>query len=117
MKNARAIPAPRQEDDSRIGILGVVLWHDRSTLYAVVESDAAEIADGAQEEEQFDMFQMTDDLGNEYDNHGAGGRLDREFHVNEHQVRFHPGVAVDATKLTVTIWVRREKCGTVEFLL
>jgi hypothetical protein len=42
VKKVRVIPAPRQE--GRIAVLGAVLWPDKITLHAVVESDAEEIA-------------------------------------------------------------------------
>jgi hypothetical protein len=111
VEKVRAIPAPKQ-DDSRIVVLGVVLWPDHLALHAVVESDAEEIANGLQEEEQFDMFQVTDDLGGTYKTHGAGGTS--ELHVQEHRLRLDPGVPEDATKLTVTIWVRHQVFGSVE---
>jgi hypothetical protein len=117
MKKVRAIPAPRQ-DDSRIVVLGVVLWPDRITVHAVVESDAEEIASELQEGDQSTMFQVTDDLGNEYDGPGGGrGSGDTDLHVNEWQVDIRPGVATDATRLTVTIWVRHSIHGTVEIPL
>src|ERR1700753_3977938 len=112
MEKGRAIPAPLQSDDSRIVILGVVLWPDHISLHAVVESDTEEIAHGRQESEQFDMFEVTDALGGTYPGHGAGGTS--ELHVQEHQVRLDPGVPAEATMLTVTIWVRRITYGTVD---
>jgi hypothetical protein len=115
MENVRAIPAPPQADDSRIVILGVVLWPDHISLHAVVESDSEEIAHGRQESEQFDMFEVTDDLGGTYTCHGAGGTS--ELHVQEHRVWLDPGVPAEATVLTVTIWVRRTIYGTVEIPL
>jgi hypothetical protein len=114
MEKVRVIPAPRQ-DGSRIAVLGVVLWPDHITLHAVVESDAEEIANGRQEMEQFDMFEVVDDLGGTYQTHGAGGTSD--LHVQEHRVRLDPGVPADATKLTVTIWVRHSIHGSVEIPL
>jgi hypothetical protein len=114
MGKVRAIPAPHQ-DDSRIIVLGVVLWPDHLTLHAVVESDAEEIADGLQEEEQFDMFQVIDDVGGTYRSNGAGGTS--ELHVQEHRVRLRPGVPADATKITVTIWVRHQIYGSLEIPL
>jgi len=117
MQKVRAIPAPRQED-SRIVVLGVVLWPDRITLHAVVESDAEEIASDLQEGDQATMFQIADDLGNDYDGPGGGhGSGDNELHVNEWVVDSRPGVVGDATKLIVTIWVRHQVFGRVEIPL
>lgn len=117
VKKVRAIPAPRQEN-TRIVVLGVVLWPDRITLHAVVESDAEEVASENQEGDQATMFQITDDLGNAYDGPGGGGGSgDAELHVNEWQVDSRPGVAADATRLTVTIWVRHSVYRTVEIPL
>jgi hypothetical protein len=117
MKNVRVIPAPRQ-DDSRIVVLGVVLWPDRITLLGVVESDAEEIGDLDQLGDQATMFQITDDLGNEYDGPGGGsGSGDSGLHVTEWTLNIHPAAAADATKLTVTIWVRHSIHGTVELEL
>jgi hypothetical protein len=99
MKKVRVVHAPPQ--DGRIVVLGAVLWPDGITLHTVVESDQVEIADESLEEEQFDMFAITDDVGSAYTNHGAGGTS--HLHVQEHRVRFNPGVPADATKLTVTI--------------
>jgi hypothetical protein len=113
VKKVRVILAPPQ--DGRIVVLGAVLWPDRITLHAVVESDGEEIADRSQEDEQFDMFDLTDDLGGTYENGGSGGTS--EDHVQEHRVRFEPGVPEEATKLTVTLWVRHEVRGVVELPL
>jgi hypothetical protein len=38
MKQARVIAAP-QQDDVRVVVLGVALWPEHLTLYAMVESD------------------------------------------------------------------------------
>ena len=111
MEKVRAIPAPKQVD-SRIVVLGVVLWTDHIVLHAAVESDAEEVANRLQKEEQFDMFEVTDDLGGTYQTHGAGGTSD--LHVQEHHIWLDPGVPEEATKLTVTIWVRHEVFGKVE---
>ena len=117
MEKVRAIPAPRQ-DDSRIVVLGVVLWPDEITLHAVVESDAEEIASEFQEGDQATMFQITDDLGNDYNGPGGGGGSgDADLHVTDWTIRITPGVAANATKLTVTIWVRRQVFGSVEIEL
>jgi hypothetical protein len=83
----------------------------------VVESDAEEIASDRQEGDQATMFQITDDLGNEYEPGGGLGSGDTNLNVNEWQVDIWPGVAEDATKLTVTIWVRHAVWGTVELPL
>jgi hypothetical protein len=116
MKRVRVIPAPPQ-DDSRVIVLGVVLWPDRITLHAVVESDVDEIA-GDYEGDQATMFQVTDDLGGEYDGPSDGnGSGDTELNVTEWMLNIRPAVAADATKLTVTIWVRNEISGTVEIPL
>jgi hypothetical protein len=116
MKKVRVIPAPPQ--DGRIAVLGVVLWPDRITLHAVVESDAEEIASDLQVGDQSTMFQITDDLGNDYDGPGGGrGSGDSGLHVNEWQVNIRPGVAAGATNLTVTIWVRHAIHGRVELPL
>jgi hypothetical protein len=50
VKKVRVIHAPPQE--GRIVILGAVLWPDRITLHAVVESDDEEIAGELQEGDQ-----------------------------------------------------------------
>jgi hypothetical protein len=116
VKKVRLIPGPRQ--DGRIAVLGAVLWPDKITLHAVVESDAEEIASDLQEGDQSTMFQVTDDLGNAYDGpRGGGGSGDTNLHVNEWKVDIRPGVAEGATKLTVTIWVRHAVWGTVELVL
>lgn len=116
MKKVRVIHAPPQ--DGRIVVLGAVLWPERISLHAVVESDAEEIADLDQLGDQATMFQITDDLGNDYDGPGSGhGSGNSRLHVTEWHVDIRPGVAEGATRLTVTIWVRREIWGTVELPL
>jgi hypothetical protein len=117
VEKVRAIAVPPQ-DDSRIVVLGLVLWPDKTTLHAVVESDAEEIADDLQLGDQATMFQITDDLGNEYDGPGSGsGSGDSSVHVTEWNIRITPGIVAEATKLTVTIWVRHEVFGTLEIPL
>jgi hypothetical protein len=116
VKKIRVIPGPRQ--DGRVAVLGAVLWPDKITLHAVVESDAEEIASDRQEGDQATMFQITDDLGNEYDLGGGGhGSGHTGLHVTEWTINFDSGVATDATKLTVTIWVRHAVWGSVELPL
>jgi hypothetical protein len=116
MKVVRVIPAPPQ-DDSRVIVLGIVLWPDRITLHAVVESDADEI-ERNYEGDQATMFQVTDDLGNEYDGpSGGSGSGDTKLNVTEWNINIRPGVVADATRLTVTIWVRHEIFGRVEIPL
>lgn len=116
MKKVRAIPAPRQ-DDSRFVILGVVLWEESITLHAVVESDAEEIESEFQEGDQGTMFQITDDLGNEYVGRGGGGSGSSDLHVTDWRIGFTPGVPANATKLTVAIWVRGDIDSRVEISL
>jgi hypothetical protein len=116
VEKVRVIHAPPQS--GRIAILGAVLWPDRISLHAVVESDAEEIASELQEGDQATMFQVTDDLGNDYDGPGGGhGSGDSGLHVNEWIVSVRPGVAEGASKLTVTIWVRHKVWGKVELPL
>ena len=100
----RVIHAPKQ--DGRMVVMGAVLWPTKLTLLAVVESDAEEIASEFQEGDQGTMFAVTDDLGNEYEGGGGGGRGDSALHVTLWEVDFRPGVPVEASRLQVTIWVR-----------
>jgi hypothetical protein len=86
----RVIHAPEQ--DARIVVIGAVLWPDKLTLLALVESDAAEIASEFQEGDQSTMFAISDDLGNEYENGGGGGKGDMDLHVTLWDVDFRPGV-------------------------
>jgi hypothetical protein len=116
VEKVRVIQAPPQ--DGRIVVLSAVLWPDSISLHAVVESDEEEVASEFQEGDQSTMFQIIDDLGNDYDGPGGGARHgDAELHVNEWRVTIRPGVAAGATKLTVTIWVRHAIWGTVELRL
>jgi hypothetical protein len=116
MEKVRIAHAPPQS--GRIVILGAVLWPESTTLHAVVESDAEEIASELQEGDQATMFQLSDDLGNVYSGPGGGGGSgDSGLHVTDWDIRITPGVHAEATKLVVTIWVRHEIWGTVELLL
>jgi len=98
-------------------VMGAVLWPDELTLLAVVESDAEEIASEFQEGDQGTMFAITDDLGNEYEGRGGGGRGNSDLHVTLWEVNFLPGVPSGATRLQVSIWVRHAIWGTVELSL
>lgn len=116
MGKVRIAIAPRQ-DDRRIVVLDAVLWPEHTTLHAVVESDAEEIASDFQEGDQATMFALTDDLGNEYEGGGGGGHGNSELHVTEWSVNFRPGVPAEATRLRVTIWCRHEVWGHVDLML
>lgn len=115
MKKVRVVRAPEQK--GRITVIGAVLWPDRLTLLAVVESDAEEIASELQEGDQGTMFAITDDLGNEYESGGGGGSGDSDLHVTLWDVDFRPGVAREASSLRVTIWVRHAVWGAVDLPL
>lgn len=101
MEKVRVIHAPRQ-DDVRVVVLGAVLWPDSVSLHAVVESDQKEIEEPYWEGDQYLMFDLSDDLGTEYDCRGAGSTGDRELHVREWEIPFRPGVPRGAKTLTVT---------------
>lgn len=105
MEKVRVASGPRQ-DDSRIVVLGAVLWPDSIALHATVESDAEEIASEFQEGDQATMFAITDGLGNSYEGGGGGASDAADVHVTDWDITFHPGVPDDATSLRVTIWVR-----------
>jgi hypothetical protein len=115
MGKVRVIRAPEQ--DGRIVVIGAVLWPDRLTLLAVVESDAEEIASEFQEGDQGTMFAITDDLGNDYESGGGAGSGDSGLHVTLWDVDFRPGVPSEANSLQVSIWVRHAIWGTVELPL
>ncbi len=115
MEKVRVIHAPEQ--DGRVVVIGAVLWPDKLTLLAVVESDAEEIASEFQEGDQGTMFAITDDLGNEYESGGGGGSGDSDLHVTLWDVDFRPGVPSEASSLQVSIWVRHAVWGTVELPL
>ncbi|MBS0550534.1 MAG: hypothetical protein JSR24_22475 [Proteobacteria bacterium] len=116
MERVRVIHAPEQ--DGRIAVIGAVLWPDKLTLLAVVESDAEEIESDYQVGDQATMFAITDDLGNEYEGSGGGrGRGDSNLNVTLWDVDFRPGVPDEASRLRVSIWVRHAIWGTVELPL
>src|ERR1700761_599885 len=109
MEKVRVIHAPEQ--DGRIVIVGAVLWPDKLTLLALVESDAEEIASEFQEGDQATMFAITDDLGNEYESGGGSGSGDSDLHVMLWNIDFRPGVPSEASTLQVAIWVRHAIWG------
>lgn len=83
-------------------VLGAVLWPDHVSLRALVESDSKEIEEPHWEEDQVDMFELTDDLGTKYERGGAGGQGDDDLHVWEWQMTFYPPVPKGAKTLTVS---------------
>jgi hypothetical protein len=101
VEKVRAIPAPRQ-DDSRVVVLGVVLWPDHITLHAVCESDLKEISEPFWEDDQADMFGITDDLGTRYYGRNASGGGDDQLHVWEWEIGYSPGVPDGASTLTIS---------------
>src|ERR1700761_1057898 len=105
MKTVRVIHAPEQ--DGRIEVIGAVLWPNKLTLLALVESDAEEIASEHQEGDQATMFAITDDLGNQYEGSGGGsGSGSSDVHVTLWEIDFRPGVPSEASILQVTTWGR-----------
>ncbi|MCW2979979.1 MAG: hypothetical protein JWO14_1706 [Solirubrobacterales bacterium] len=115
MGRVRVIHAPKQ--DGRIVVIGLVLWPDKLTLLALVESDADEIASEFQEGDQGTMFSIIDTLGTEYEGRGGGGVGDSDLRVTLWDVDFSPGVPSEASSLQVSIWVRHAIWGTVELPL
>ncbi len=115
MKTVCVIHAPEQ--DGRIVVIGAVLWPDRLTLLALVESDAEEIASEFQEGDQGTMFAITDDLGTEYEGGGGRGSGNSDLHVTLWDVDFRPGVPAGASSLHISVWVRHAIWGTVELTL
>jgi hypothetical protein len=101
MEKVRVIHAPPQEG-VRAVVLGAVLWPDSVEIHAVVEADAKEIAEPYWEGDQYISFDLTDDLGTEYDCRGAGSTGDTMLHVRDWSIPFRPGVPRGAKTLTVT---------------
>jgi hypothetical protein len=90
------------QDDVRVVVLNVILWPDRISLSALVESDRKEIEEPHWEEDQVDMFGLVDDLGTEYKRGGASGQGDDDLHVWKWETTFQPAVPQGAKALTVT---------------
>lgn len=111
MKHVRVIQAPRQED-SRIVVLGLVLWPDHVSLHAVVESDQGEIEELHGEAGQYGMFSLTDDIGTDYEVRNGGCDIDPRLHVRDWTITLDPAVPVGACTVTVT-----HVCGRVDIPL
>ena len=101
MGKVRFIDAPNQEG-VRVVVSGVELWPDHMVLRARVESDRKEIEEPDWEEDQADMFGVTDDLGTEYRRGGASGSGFEEDHIWTYEIDFYPPVPDRATTLTVS---------------
>jgi hypothetical protein len=111
LKQARVITAP-QQDDVRVVVLGVALWPEHLTLYAMVESDDKEIREAFWEDDQPDMFGVTDDSGSGYERGGAAGSGLGDGHMWLYHIDFHPGVPAGVKTLTIS-----HIAGSVELTL
>ena len=68
----RNVDGPTQEG-ARVVVLGVELWTDHIVVHARVESDEKEIEEPFWEDDQPDMFGITDDHGTGYQRSSASG--------------------------------------------
>jgi hypothetical protein len=101
MPKTRAVTAPRQ-DESRVVVLGLVLFPDRVTLHAVVDDDPPDIEEPCRELDRQGMFFLADDVGTRYEVRSgeffaAPGRQRRDWTVT-----IDPPAPAEATRFLVT---------------
>ncbi len=101
MRKTRVVTAPRQ-DDSRVVVLGLVLFPDHVALHAVVDGEPQDIEVPRRERDLQGMFFLADDVGTRYRVRSGEFFVDPGRGQRDWSVTIDPPAPAEATRFLVT---------------